>query len=132
MSAYALFFRDTQAAIKGQNPNASFGEVSKIVASMWDGLDSEHKSVSIRINMYENEILCCLNMEYLPLYYFQKQNIFVKQVYKQKTEVAKKEYLKALAAYRASLVSKVMYNQTQFWKSPKKLFSNIFDIGTKF
>ncbi|XP_045782043.1 TOX high mobility group box family member 3-like isoform X4 [Maniola jurtina] len=82
VSAYALFFRDTQAAIKGQNPNASFGEVSKIVASMWDGLDSEHKSV-----------------------------------YKQKTEVAKKEYLKALAAYRASLVSKggeqenqVMYN----------------------
>lgn len=47
VSAYALFFRDTQAAIKGQNPNASFGEVSKIVASMWDGLDSEHKSVSI-------------------------------------------------------------------------------------
>ncbi|XP_046964751.1 TOX high mobility group box family member 3-like isoform X2 [Vanessa cardui] len=84
VSAYALFFRDTQAAIKGQNPNASFGEVSKIVASMWDGLDSEHKSV-----------------------------------YKQKTEVAKKEYLKALAAYRASLVSKggeqenqIMYNHS--------------------
>ncbi|XP_062526564.1 TOX high mobility group box family member 3 isoform X12 [Bombyx mori] len=84
VSAYALFFRDTQAAIKGQNPNASFGEVSKIVASMWDGLDSEHKSV-----------------------------------YKQKTEIAKKEYLKALAAYRASLVSKggeqenqAMYNHT--------------------
>ncbi|KAH1003063.1 hypothetical protein HUJ05_011009 [Dendroctonus ponderosae] len=57
VSAYALFFRDTQAAIKGQNPNASFGEVSKIV-------------------------------------------------YKKKTEAAKKEYLKALAAYRASLVSK--------------------------
>lgn len=49
VSAYALFFRDTQAAIKGQNPNASFGEVSKIVASMWDGLDSEHKSVSIKL-----------------------------------------------------------------------------------
>lgn len=49
VSAYALFFRDTQAAIKGQNPNASFGEVSKIVASMWDGLDSEHKSVSVVI-----------------------------------------------------------------------------------
>lgn len=47
VSAYALFFRDTQAAIKGQNPNASFGEVSKIVASMWDALDSEHKNVSI-------------------------------------------------------------------------------------
>ncbi|XP_061565779.1 LOW QUALITY PROTEIN: TOX high mobility group box family member 4b [Cololabis saira] len=38
VSAYALFFRDTQAAIKGQNPNATFGEVSKIVASMWDSL----------------------------------------------------------------------------------------------
>lgn len=46
VSAYALFFRDTQAAIKGQNPNASFGEVSKIVASMWDGLDVDHKNVS--------------------------------------------------------------------------------------
>ncbi|KAL0188892.1 hypothetical protein M9458_015991, partial [Cirrhinus mrigala] len=43
VSAYALFFRDTQAAIKGQNPNATFGEVSKIVASMWDGLGEEQK-----------------------------------------------------------------------------------------
>lgn len=72
VSAYALFFRDTQAAIKGTSPNASFGEVSKIVASMWDSLDADHKNV-----------------------------------YKKKTEAAKKEYLKALAAYRASLVSKV-------------------------
>ncbi|XP_012941827.1 TOX high mobility group box family member 3, partial [Aplysia californica] len=45
VSAYALFFRDTQATIKGHNPNASFGEVSKIVASMWDQLDPEHKDV---------------------------------------------------------------------------------------
>ncbi|KAJ8376667.1 hypothetical protein SKAU_G00072470 [Synaphobranchus kaupii] len=71
VSAYALFFRDTQAAIKGQNPNATFGEVSKIVASMWDGLGEEQK-----------------------------------QLYKKKTEAAKKEYLKQLAAYRASLISK--------------------------
>ncbi|KAM9510386.1 TOX high mobility group box family member 4 [Guaruba guarouba] len=70
VSAYALFFRDTQAAIKGQNPNATFGEVSKIVASMWDSLGEEQK-----------------------------------QVYKRKTEAAKKEYLKALAAYRAVLTS---------------------------
>lgn len=47
VSAYALFFRDTQAVIKGKHPNASFGEVSKIVASMWDALDVEHKNVSI-------------------------------------------------------------------------------------
>ncbi|XP_054710565.1 TOX high mobility group box family member 4-A-like [Uloborus diversus] len=77
VSAYALFFRDTQAAIKGQNPNASFGEVSKIVASMWDGLDLDHKNV-----------------------------------YKKKTEAAKKEYLKALAAYRASLVTKAANDQS--------------------
>ncbi|XP_070574818.1 TOX high mobility group box family member 3-like isoform X2 [Ptychodera flava] len=78
VSAYALFFRDTQAAIKGQNPNASFGEVSKIVASMWDSLGVEQK-----------------------------------QVYKQKTEAAKKEYLKKLAAYRASLVSKAAVDQAE-------------------
>uniref|UniRef100_A0A1W7R9D9 Thymocyte selection-associated high mobility group box protein TOX n=1 Tax=Hadrurus spadix TaxID=141984 RepID=A0A1W7R9D9_9SCOR len=77
VSAYALFFRDTQAAIKGQNPNASFGEVSKIVASMWDSLDADHKNL-----------------------------------YKKKTEAAKKEYLKALAAYRASLVSKAAADQS--------------------
>ncbi|EDL14357.1 mCG113708 [Mus musculus] len=65
VSAYALLFRDTQAAIKGQNPNATFGEVSKIVASMWDSLGEEQK-----------------------------------QVYKRKAEAAKKEYLKALAAYK--------------------------------
>ncbi|CAL8340330.1 unnamed protein product [Merluccius merluccius] len=81
VSAYALFFRDTQAAIKGQNPNATFGDVSKIVASMWDGLGEEQK-----------------------------------QGYKRKTEAAKKEYLKALAAYRASLVSKT-YNDAAETKS---------------
>ncbi|GAB6020754.1 hypothetical protein CHUAL_003415 [Chamberlinius hualienensis] len=79
VSAYALFFRDTQAAIKGQNPNASFGEVSKIVASMWDTLDEDHKNV-----------------------------------YKKRTEVAKKEYLKALAAYRASLVSKGVSDHSEY------------------
>uniref|UniRef100_F1L365 TOX high mobility group box family member 3 n=1 Tax=Ascaris suum TaxID=6253 RepID=F1L365_ASCSU len=70
VSAYALFFRDTQAAIKGRTPNATFGEVSKIVASMWDALDGGAKNS-----------------------------------YKQKTESAKRDYLKRLAAYRASQIS---------------------------
>ncbi|XP_038644101.1 TOX high mobility group box family member 4b [Scyliorhinus canicula] len=52
VSAYALFFRDTQAAIKGQNPNATFGEVSKIVASMWDSLGEEQKQVSENIRTW--------------------------------------------------------------------------------
>uniref|UniRef100_A0A8C5M2H3 HMG box domain-containing protein n=1 Tax=Leptobrachium leishanense TaxID=445787 RepID=A0A8C5M2H3_9ANUR len=73
LSAYALFFRDTQAAIKGQNPNATFGEVSKIVASMWDSLGEEQK-----------------------------------QVYKRKTEAAKKDYLKALALYKENQMSQVV------------------------
>uniref|UniRef100_A0A3P8WIQ5 TOX high mobility group box family member 4 b n=1 Tax=Cynoglossus semilaevis TaxID=244447 RepID=A0A3P8WIQ5_CYNSE len=50
VAAYALFFSDTQAAIKGQNPNATFAEVSKIVASMWDSLGEEQKQVYKRKN----------------------------------------------------------------------------------
>merc|ERR1719361_2145662 len=71
VSAYALFFRDTQASIKLRNPNANFGEVSKIVAATWDALDPDSKAA-----------------------------------YKKRTEMAKKEYLRALAAYRANMVSK--------------------------
>nr|XP_046263240.1 TOX high mobility group box family member 4-B isoform X2 [Scatophagus argus] len=83
VSAYALFFRDTQAAIKGQNPNASFGEVSKIVASMWDSLAEEQK-----------------------------------QVYKRKTKVAKKDYLKALAAYKANQLSQLASEEMETAPSP--------------
>ncbi|XP_068196900.1 TOX high mobility group box family member 4-A [Antennarius striatus] len=83
VSAYALFFRDTQAAIKGQNPNASFGEVSKIVASMWDSLAEEQK-----------------------------------QVYRRKTEAAKKEYLKVLAAYRADQLSQPAGDEMETTPSP--------------
>ena len=71
VSAYALFFRDSQASIKVANPNAAFGDVSKIVASLWDALDPDSKAA-----------------------------------YKKRTENAKKDYLKKLASYRASLVSK--------------------------
>ena len=40
---------------------------------------------------------------------------FLSQAYKRKTEAAKKEYLKALAAYRASLVSKVTHMTHRPW-----------------
>lgn len=40
---------------------------------------------------------------------------FSSQGYKRKTEAAKKEYLKALAAYRASLVSKVTLMTHRPW-----------------
>ena len=54
-----------------RNPAASFGEVSKHVAAMWDAMDPDSKGA-----------------------------------YKRRTEQAKKEYLRQLAAYRATLVSK--------------------------
>ena len=72
VSAYALFFRDTQASIKMRSPGANFGEVSKIVAATWDALDPDSKAA-----------------------------------YKKRTEMAKKEYLRALASYRANMISKV-------------------------
>jgi len=43
MSAYSLFFRDTQSSIKAQNPQATFGDISRIVASMWESLDAHDK-----------------------------------------------------------------------------------------
>jgi len=45
MTAYSLFFRDTQASIKCQNQQASFGEISRIVATMWDSLEPHEKEV---------------------------------------------------------------------------------------
>ena len=47
VSAYALFFRETQAHIKQRKPDATFGEISKEVASLWDQLDDVKKAVSV-------------------------------------------------------------------------------------
>ncbi len=38
LSAYAFFFRDSQAKIKLANPAAKFGDISRSVAAMWEGL----------------------------------------------------------------------------------------------
>ncbi len=106
VSAYALFFRDMQAGIKARNPNASFGEVSKHVASMWDNLNPDHKNA-----------------------------------YKKKTENAKKEYLKQLAAYRANLVSKSHggadpYSPygglASYYKSASSTTSSGYDTGSAY
>ncbi len=68
VSAYALFFKDTQAAIKGQNPNATFGEVSKIVASMWDSLGEEQKQVRGKFDS------CSHGMELLKFVFLTRSN----------------------------------------------------------
>lgn len=70
VSAYALFFRDTQAAIKGQNPNATFGEVSKIVASMWDGLGEEQKQV------LQNVVIQTTGRKQMWIYFMYMWNIY--------------------------------------------------------
>lgn len=67
LSAYALFFRDTQAAIKGQNPNATFGEVSKIVASMWDSLGEEQKQVTLWESFHQLGFCCHLGVKFFQL-----------------------------------------------------------------
>lgn len=76
VSAYALFFRDTVSAIKVQNPNTSFDEISKIVSSMWQVLDPAHKNV-----------------------------------YNKKSDLAKKEYIQKMAAYRNSQMRQTVQDE---------------------
>ena len=45
LSAYAFFFRETQAKVKSQNPAAKFGDVSRSVAAMWETLGPSEKAV---------------------------------------------------------------------------------------
>lgn len=46
--------------------------------------------------------------------WMENPNVFPSQVYKRKTEAARKEYLKALAAYKANQLSQVQVNQPHF------------------
>lgn len=70
--------------------------------------NEEEISLLMSIFTMQKLIFCTLMLVFLyfPLIQICYCNIIFK-VYKRKTEAAKKEYLKALAAYRASLVSKV-------------------------
>lgn len=104
VSAYALFFRDTQAAIKGQNPNATFGEVSKIVASMWDSLGEEQKQVRGDEGRAASADVCFFRCDSVGRCVIV---VFHHQVYKRKNEAAKKDYLKAMAEYREGKISQV-------------------------
>ena len=51
MTAYMLFFRDTYTAVKNTHPLASFGDVSKIAAGMWDSLDDKTKEVRFIVEL---------------------------------------------------------------------------------
>jgi hypothetical protein len=43
LSAYAMFFKETQASIKSEKPDASFTELKTIVDTMWQVLGEEQK-----------------------------------------------------------------------------------------
>lgn len=61
--------------------------------------------------MKEFSLRCKLSFNKLKKRFFLiVSHLFPLQVYKKKTEAAKKDYLKALAAYRASLVSQVSWH----------------------
>ena len=59
LSAYAFFFKETQASIKSSTPDATFEAVSKIVEQMWQSLDENQK------DKYRSESL--RNTNFLPL-----------------------------------------------------------------
>ena len=55
LSAYAFFFKETQASIKSQKPDATFESVSTIVEAMWQGLDENQKEKYRNMNETDKE-----------------------------------------------------------------------------
>ncbi|VDL63215.1 unnamed protein product [Nippostrongylus brasiliensis] len=47
VSAYAMFFRERQIFAKKSFPNATFGDISRIVAAEWDALGKNERDVSV-------------------------------------------------------------------------------------
>ena len=45
LSAYKFFFKETGQTVKTHNPAAKFGDVSRIVASMWERLSDDEKAI---------------------------------------------------------------------------------------
>ena len=67
-TAYTQFYQENQASYKSENPTASFGDMSKIVAAAWETLDPDNKAA-----------------------------------YKNRAEMARKDYLQDLEAYKAKV-----------------------------
>ena len=45
LTAYKFFFKETGQTVKNHNPAAKFGDVSRIVASMWERLSDDEKAI---------------------------------------------------------------------------------------
>ncbi len=45
-SPYIIFCTEKRPEVKDQNPNASFGELGKILGQLWGAMDEKAKAVS--------------------------------------------------------------------------------------
>ena len=73
-----LWFSDTQASIKADNPTASFGSISKIVATMWDALSDSRKLVKEFLTKNEKNKLKFLEL-FIQFVFFRFINKKLKQ-----------------------------------------------------
>ena len=65
LSAYAFFFKETQASIKSSTPDATFEAVSKIVEQMWQSLEENQKD-KYRSSLYTSGRIFSINILGLP------------------------------------------------------------------
>jgi len=47
LSPYLIFMKENRAEIKAKNNRASFGELSKIIAQIWNSMDERAKEVRL-------------------------------------------------------------------------------------
>ena len=48
MSAFMMFVRDKREEIKRQNPNASFGEIGKMMGDRWKAMSEDEKAPFVK------------------------------------------------------------------------------------
>ncbi|CAO3695849.1 unnamed protein product [Rhizopus microsporus] len=47
LSAYMFFSQDNREVVKKENPNASFGEIGKLLGEKWKNMTDEQKKVIV-------------------------------------------------------------------------------------
>ena len=78
LSAYAFFFKETQASIKSQQPDATFESVSRIVENMWQALEENQKE------KYRSDLS---QLEKCSMIIFRKMNEADKERFKREKEL---------------------------------------------
>lgn len=127
MTAYSLFFRDTQASIKCQNQQASFGEISRIVATMWDSLEPHEKEKYTSQADKDRQVY----LKALAAYEASKKSGPKKKKAKQQTapkvispNVSSDEDSDFIVASKSSIANKSSYRSAAKQKSPSPSISS--------